>query len=492
MDDDFLKKANHLFDEDEDLSVLPESNESIPDFIYDQMKEDGLFKDECNSEVDNYINENALEVILDLDFWRKNPNKFIKELKKAIDLDLDSIVDSVIKDFPREKRIIETILLSKKSKYIAKAINMPKDVYEGMIEGKEDVEKSVESFILSRKIAWWAPQRIIVNTKNEKWIGFLLESRFKLHLTDDELKYVLANRELFVKNFSGLSRKSDKLRIIRMGNLEYVSMLLECDGSYLREEEQNAIFDVALSNKRDDFIFKLIEIDGYFSDCIVEQIAKLGREDFILKLIENKVSQWVDFSPIINLGKKEYIFKILERDNLYVKTRKEIIRTKNLECISKLLEKYEDDACFLDFDMLLKLGKKEYILKKLESDDVDWRSLSNIVQLRDDELIEKVLEKKELHNLVQVEIVKYGKKEQIFKLIDRDDLGFLAKEEIKSTGNLEYISKLSNKEASCNQKKTINVSGAYKTVIYNGKFRIEISGSKVSIYDSNGKVLFEE
>ena len=222
-----FKNAKKLFEEKNDVLGLQLGFENIPPYIYQEMVESGMFDDE-NKVVDNYINEDALEVVLDDETWALNPKKFIETLKKAMEKNLDDIVCSVISEFGNEPQIISTIISSGIHKYILEVIGMPKDLYYLMIKGEDNADNEVLKFIKSDAVDCWAEQFVIVKTGCEKWISALLKNKVKFQLSFDEIKEILSNQKLLLK----LAKKRDldvsfQIDLINLNNEAVIFELLE-------------------------------------------------------------------------------------------------------------------------------------------------------------------------------------------------------------------------------------------------------------------------
>ena len=480
MDGVFFKNVEDFFDESDENARLVNNLDGIPPFIYRQMVEAGMFAKE-REDVDNYINPDALEVVLDDETWTSNPRKFIVTLKKAMKKNLDSIVFDVIQQFKEEKHIIETIFSSGIHKYIAKMIDQPLDLCESMIKGKDNKKGAVLKFIKSKKANCWAAQYVIVKTGHENWISALFSSQTKFYLSFDDVKDVLCNKNLLL----ALVGRTDLdvsflIKLVNMGDDAVIFKLLKQPYLYASVKDEISKLD----NGR--FLPNLLDCDS-LSFLTQEKVAKTGDRKMIAKLLSKislgsinfnalKIITGRKYNPscgasiydfylcsIVHMGIEEYSNAIIDKINTSRCVVQWLFDTRNEDLINKLDEqivlRYKRLKKFVGQEHLLRLFNKRELsyleqLKVLESkheelifmlikrDELNPVIEASIVTTRNDRFISKLFERSEINYLAQVKIVESRNEKHILKLIKRGDLNPLIQASIVETKNELFISKL--------------------------------------------------
>ena len=503
----FLESVKNLF------AVNRGSNECYPldvqdlasSFALEQEMSDEKFKDESLL-VDSYINQNALEVLLERDVLKNEPKKFFATLRRAIELNLDDVVFDVISEFRGDKQIMMEILSSGVNKYVAKVINMPLDLYEIMIMEKDDEDGEVERYIKGMAQEWWAPQYVVVKTGCEKWIMFLLESKSQYVLSFEKSEEIIHNQKLLLELVERKHLTQSFMRkIVKCGNKEVIlKFISHC---YLGENVQKEIIKLG----DEEVIFKLLE--RTFSYCILLQCVKLRRKNLNLKVLECKdLSVWI-LEEIADLEDEDVYIKLLERENLPVYVQAKIARSGRKNLIAKLLsredlnvavlkiicgEEYHTMCGLSEFDFYLcsflergepdyvdaifnrkRLGvkverwiidsQKKEIVERLMARDVveyqdhddksrmfgndvhvfigkdgkmDYLEQLKILRSRRKDIILQLLERKDLNELVEADVIKMGDNELILKLFERREIGYLAQVQIVKSRNKKIIFKL--------------------------------------------------
>ena len=123
----FTETLNQAEETTKKWQILHKKCNKVPNVVRRDMNEAGMLLEDM-PEKDNYINEGALEVVLDRELYNDNPKKFMHYLKKAIKNRLDNDVFGVIDEFHNVKNVMNIIVSSNVSEYVSKVVKKPIEI----------------------------------------------------------------------------------------------------------------------------------------------------------------------------------------------------------------------------------------------------------------------------------------------------------------------------------------------------------------------------